>query len=88
MINYKGLTKEERLEQGLPENEFFPVYIGVFTADPYSVFNLVMVKKTGFNPIRLEKNNIIANRLFSDSKYFYTIAYSSDNKPLKVDIKP
>ena len=73
-VNFTGMTPQDRLEAGLPASESFPIYIGVFTADPYSVFNLVIFKKTEFNPIRLEKDTIIASRLTSASKYFYTVA--------------
>jgi len=83
-----AFSKDQKIGAGIPTEDHFPAYIGVYTADPYSVYSIVVTEKSDFNPIRLEKDSIITNRLYSESKYFYTIAYSGERKPLKIDISP
>mmetsp|Transcript_18505 Transcript_18505/g.31668 ORF Transcript_18505/g.31668 Transcript_18505/m.31668 type:complete len:346 (+) Transcript_18505:2135-3172(+) len=70
-------------------NDSLTAHIGVLTKDRESVYSLMITDRDGFNPIRVNVDQVhqgFADRL--KKQYFYTLHAPNSQQPLRIDVSP
>lgn len=88
------LTKEMleiQKERNQIKTKHMKAYIGVYASGDLSVYSLLVLTKTDFQPIRLKMSEIQAGRVGANEKRFYFVKtglISQNSKPIKIDMMP
>lgn len=83
------VLKKEDLVKHSRHGALNQVYIGVYTTQEVSVFSLLYIQKTDFNPIKLKLGEILGGTVpVHGKKYYYVEASGESTNSLRIDLIP